>query len=104
MPKFNRRFWERAIQHASDTSRKRFIASYEEYLESVWQQAVDRSGHYVRDIESYFHVRRDTIGAKPVLALLELDLDIPDAVYAHPAIQEIVVTSVDMITIANVSG
>jgi hypothetical protein len=67
------------------------------------QQAIDRSGHRIRDIKSYFDVRRGTIAAKAGFALLEQALDIPDEVMSHPAIQEMVLASVDMISIANVS-
>ena len=68
------------------------------------QQAIDRSGHRIRDIKSFFDVRRETIGAKPAFALLELALDIPDDVMSHPAIEEMALASVDMIIIGNVSN
>ena len=66
------------------------------------QQAIDRSGDRIHDIKSYFNIQRWSIGAKPAFALLELALDIPDGVISHPAIQEMVLTTVDMIIIGNV--
>ena len=66
------------------------------------QQAIDRSGDRIRDIKSYFDVRRWSIGAKPAFALLELALDMPDEVMSHPAIQEMVLTTIDMIILGNV--
>ena len=67
------------------------------------QQAIDRNRHVIRDIKSYIEVRRDTVGAKPSFALLELALDIPDDVISHPAIQEMSLASIDMLCIGNVS-
>ncbi|KAN0078464.1 Isoprenoid synthase domain containing protein [Tylopilus felleus] len=96
-----RQFWELTIQNASTQSQKRFIKTFEEYLEAVVQQAIDRNKHRIRDIKSYIDVRRDTIGAKPSFALLELALDIPDEVIAHPAIQEMSFASIDMLCIGN---
>ena len=68
------------------------------------QQAIDRSGHRIRDIKGYFDIRRKTIGAIPSFPLLELGLDIPDEVISHPAIQEMILASTDMISITNVSN
>ncbi|KAF8452301.1 hypothetical protein L210DRAFT_3384514, partial [Boletus edulis BED1] len=48
-----RQFWELTTQNASEQSEKRFIKTFEEYLEAVVQQAVDRNGHRIRDIKSY---------------------------------------------------
>jgi len=96
-----RQFWELTIQSASKQSQKRFLTEFDVYLEAVVQQAIDRSGHRIRDIKSYFDVRRGTIAAKAGFALLEQALDIPDEVMSHPAIQEMVFASVDMISIAN---
>ncbi|KAF8547657.1 terpenoid synthase [Imleria badia] len=96
-----RQFWELTIRNASKQSQKRFVATFDEYLEAVAQQAIDRSGHRIRDITSYFDIRRDTIGGKPAIALLELGLDIPDEVMSHPAIQEMALAAVDMISIGN---
>ncbi|KAF8122312.1 terpenoid synthase [Boletus edulis] len=96
-----RQFWELTIRNASEQSQRRFIAGFDEYLEAVVQQAIDRSGSHIRDIQSYIDIRRDTIGAKPAFALIELGLEIPDEVMSHPAIQEMVVAAIDMICISN---
>ncbi|KAG1886764.1 terpenoid synthase [Suillus subluteus] len=96
-----RQFWERTICNASSQSQKRFVATMDEYLEGVVQQAIDRSRHHIRDIQSYFDVRRRTICVRPSYALLELGLDIPDEVISHPTIEDMVVASMDMIIFAN---
>ncbi|KAG1876689.1 terpenoid synthase [Suillus subalutaceus] len=96
-----RQFWERTICNASAQSQKRFIATFGEFIEGIVQQAMDRSGHHIRDIQSYFDVRRKTVAAGPSFVFLELGLDIPDEVISHPTIEDMVVASTDMIALAN---
>ena len=97
------RFWELAIKTASPQSQKRFITTFDTYTQSVVQQAADRTHSYIRDIESYFEVRRNTIGAKPSFALLELEMDLPDEVIEHPIIQDLSILTIDMLHLGNVS-
>jgi hypothetical protein len=97
------RFWERTIRNgASGQLQKRFIAIFDKYLEGILQQAIDRSGHHIRDTQSYFDLRRKSVGANPALILLELDLDIPDEVISHPTLEDMAVISLNMIILANV--
>ncbi|KAF8550942.1 terpenoid synthase, partial [Imleria badia] len=96
-----RQFGERTMRNTSEQFQKRFIAAMDEHLEGDLQQAIDRTGHHLRDINSYFDIRRKTIGTAPSLVLLELALDIPDEVFSHPAIQEMILASTDMILIGN---
>ncbi|OJA12782.1 hypothetical protein AZE42_08340 [Rhizopogon vesiculosus] len=95
------RFWERSIPHATAQGQKRFIMAYDEYLEGVVQEAIDRDQHLVRDIQSYTEVRRRTIGVGQIFALLELGLDIPDEVWLHPAIIDMVTAAYDMSFLTN---
>ncbi|KAG1732151.1 terpenoid synthase [Suillus lakei] len=60
----------------------------------VVEQAIDRSGHHIHDIQSYFE-------QSSAFALLELGLDIPDEVISHPIIQDMEITSIDMIFLNN---
>lgn len=71
------------------------------YLDSVVQQAEDRTHNYIRDIQSYFDVRRDTIGAKPSFAINEIHLNIADEVMEDPIIKSLTLTSIDMLIIGN---
>jgi hypothetical protein len=57
---------------------------------------------HIRGIDSYMSVRRDTIGATPSFALLELDMDIPDNVINHPYVKHLTTCVVDMIILGNV--
>ena len=71
-------------------------------MQSVVQQAADRTHAYIRDIDSYLEVRRDTIGAKPSFALLELGMDLPDEVINHPVIKDLSIWVIDMLCLGNV--
>lgn len=68
---------------------------------SVVQQAVDRNNNHIRDIDSYFEVRRDTIGAKPAFAICELYMNLPDTVMNHPVIMKLTELCIDLIIIGN---
>ncbi|THH19394.1 hypothetical protein EW146_g1751 [Bondarzewia mesenterica] len=96
-----RQYWERAIPTASPQSQRRFIKTFDEYLDSVVEQAADRSTAHTRDVKSYLNIRRNTIGAKPSFALLELDMDLPDDIIQHPAIQNLTMATIDMLCIGN---
>lgn len=95
------RFWENAIKTATPTSQRRFVDAFQLYLDSVVQQAEDRTRGYIRDIHSYFDVRRDTIGAKPSFAINELYMDLPDYVLADPIIMKLTSACIDMLIIGN---
>ncbi|KAF8418014.1 isoprenoid synthase domain-containing protein, partial [Boletus edulis BED1] len=85
----------------SKRSQKKFITTFDEYLEAVLQQAIDRSEDRICDIKSYIDIRRDTLAVKPAFALSEMGLDIPDEIMSHPTIQEMAMASVDMVGIYN---
>ena len=91
------------MKTASPGSQQRFLSSYAQYTQAVVQQAQDRYDKHVRTVDEYFSVRRDTIGAKPSFAILELDLNLPQEVLDHPVIKEMEILSIDMILLGNVS-
>ena len=96
-------FWSLASKSASQTSVRRFLRHYQEYLDAVCLQARDRENNHVRTIDEYFELRRDTIGAKPFFDLLLLPLEIPDEILNDPKIGQLAQLSIDMIIMANVS-
>ncbi|THH26436.1 hypothetical protein EUX98_g7752 [Antrodiella citrinella] len=96
-----RQFWARAIKDASLPAQRRFIATFDTYLESVVQQAADRSDNHVRDVDAYFENRRENIGARPSFAMLELDMELPDEVLEHPAIVALTTHCIDMLILGN---
>jgi hypothetical protein len=104
LPCINRlaRFWELAIQTATATAQRRFVDTFGQYMNAVVQQAEDRTQHHIRSLDSYLDVRRDTIGAKPSFAILELEMDIPDHVFNHPTLENLRLWVIDMLCIGNV--
>jgi len=70
-------------------------------MDAVVQQAEDRTKHHIRTFDSYLEVRRDTIGAKPSFAILELDMDLPDEVFNHPTLENLRMWVIDMLCIGN---
>ncbi|KAJ3560893.1 hypothetical protein NP233_g10539 [Leucocoprinus birnbaumii] len=96
-----RQFWARTFGISNKTSIQRFIDTFDAYLQSVVIQAQDRSKSHFRDIEDYFDMRRDNIGAKPSFAILELGLDIPGFVMEHPSIRAMTLSAIDMLIIGN---
>ncbi|THU84488.1 terpenoid synthase [Dendrothele bispora CBS 962.96] len=97
----HRQFWELASKGATPTAQRRFVDTYQQYVDAVVQQAIDRANDHIRDVEGYFRVRRDTIGAKPSFTLLEFTMDIPDEVMNHPIIQDLTIWCIDMLIIGN---
>src|SRR5262245_36019531 len=95
------RFWQNAIKTATEPCQRRFIKYFERYTDAVVQQSSDRNCGHVRDIKSYFSLRRETIGTLPSFALIELHFNIPDRVMEHPTIQRLTDLCTDMISIGN---
>lgn len=74
-----------------------------DYLDGTAEQAVDRNKSYIRDLDSYFELRRKTIGVLSSFNMLEMDTEIPDEALEHPVIVELLSLAVDLTIIANVS-
>nr|BBH51503.1 putative sesquiterpene synthase [Clitopilus sp.] len=96
-----RQFWANAIKTATPSSQRRFVRNFQRYVDAVVQQAQDREAHCIRDVKSYFILRRQTIGAIPSLDLLTLEMDLEDEVLDHPIIAKLLELCVDMILIGN---
>ncbi|KAG6895319.1 hypothetical protein C0993_009725, partial [Termitomyces sp. T159_Od127] len=96
-----RQFWILSSKFACDGARRRFVETFEEYTASVVQQAEDRAQNYIRNVDDYLRVRRNTIGVKPSLVILQFGLNLPDGVFEDPVIQKLSTACVDMISIDN---
>ena len=72
-------------------------------LEAMVQESIDKKDHRILDIKSYIDARRQTSGVKASFTIIELGLDIPDEVMAHPAIQEMIIAAGDLVALYNVS-
>ena len=89
------------MKTATPTAQVCFINAFRVYVGAVVQQAIDRSLSYIRDVDSYFELRRKTIGVRPTFAIIEIHMNIPPHVMDHPVIQKLTVLCIDMIAIAN---
>ncbi|KAH6658525.1 terpenoid synthase [Truncatella angustata] len=96
-----RAFWIQATKISTKSFRRRFLASWEDYLKGTAQQAEDRSRSHIRTVASYLEVRRQTIGVMPSLVFFQIDMDLPDEVLAHRTIKTLEMLAVDLTIIAN---
>jgi len=98
------RFWHRRLKKTPETFRRRFVQIIDDYVKSVVKEVEYRSQARILDMESYFVLRRLTIGAYPIFAALEMDLDIPDEVRKHPILRQLEISTIDLLIISNVSS
>ncbi|KAG6867501.1 hypothetical protein C0993_001988 [Termitomyces sp. T159_Od127] len=96
-----RQFWKLSSQYASSGARRRFIEAMDRYTASVVQQAQDRAENHIRSMDDYLSLRRDTVGVKPSLVVLEFGLSIPDEFFNDPVVQRLANVCVDMIILSN---
>ncbi|KAL0574477.1 hypothetical protein V5O48_007491 [Marasmius crinis-equi] len=96
-----RQFWENAIKTGTSSFQRRFVQTFQDYLDSVVEQAIDRNESRIRDVETYFQIRRKTIGAFPSFAILEIHMNLPEEVFLDPVIARLAVLAVDMIIVGN---
>ncbi|PCH42343.1 terpenoid synthase [Wolfiporia cocos MD-104 SS10] len=96
-----RQFWERFIGAASLVAQNYFLQEFEDYLNSVIEQAADRDDNIVRNVDDYLKTRRKNIGARPSFVIAVLALNIPDEAYLHPAVVEISNLTTDLLVIDN---
>ena len=95
------RYWLNACRTASKTAQQRFIRGFKGYTDAVVQQSLDRDQSHIRDIASYFEVRRETVGAKPSFAIHQLHYDLPDEFMDHPTVAALTILCIDMIIMGN---
>ena len=92
-------------ESSSQTTLRRFIPSYERYLEAVLYEAADRESHIIRgSIDDYLALRRYTGAIKPSFDLILLPVEIPDEVLLDPRIVNLEMIAIDMVAVANVGG
>ncbi|KAL5510885.1 hypothetical protein ACEPAG_4642 [Sanghuangporus baumii] len=96
-----RQFWELAIKTASLSSQRHMIESFTAHLESVIEQARVRDASISLSIAEYLKNRRENVGTRPSFIPLELDMDLQDEVFYHPAVMDLTQNITDMIIIDN---
>lgn len=97
------RFWLRIPPTATEVFRRRFLATWTDYIGSVVKQAEHRSESRILDLEDYLVIRRHTSGAPSTIAFCEMHSEMPDNIRDNPIIREMETLAVDLIVIANVS-
>ncbi|KAK3390822.1 isoprenoid synthase domain-containing protein [Podospora didyma] len=96
-----KQFWLPTTKISTKTFQRRFIATFDSYVESVAHEAENRAKESILGFEEYMVLRRETAGVTPCFAMVEMDMDIPDEVREHPIIQELEVLAVDLIMVLN---
>ncbi|KAK8071749.1 terpenoid synthase [Apiospora saccharicola] len=86
---------------ATSTFKRRFLATWLKYVESVARQAELRSQSRIVDLATYFPIRRHTSGALSTITLHEMDLSIPDEIRCNKVLLRMETLAVDLIVIAN---
>ena len=67
------------------------------------QEAKDRTNKHIRTIDEYLELRRDTVGAKLCIVILEIGANLPDEAVCHPVIKNLSSLAAEMILLDNVS-
>ncbi|EJD04757.1 terpenoid synthase [Fomitiporia mediterranea MF3/22] len=96
-----RQFWERTIKIATLSAQRHMIDGFIYYTEEVVRQAAYRDNNTQLTIESYLENRRGNIGSVPSYVPMELDLDLPDEVFYHPAVVSLTVNITDLMIFDN---
>ncbi|PPQ85717.1 hypothetical protein CVT25_002468 [Psilocybe cyanescens] len=98
-----RQFFKRTIDVVGEDNPgfERFIADFDAYTRSIIQEADDRDEGYIRSVDEYFILRRDTCGAKPSFSFHGLGLRIPNEVFEHPLVISMLEGATDLIAITN---
>ncbi|KAI0784113.1 terpenoid synthase, partial [Abortiporus biennis] len=98
-----RQFWRRASKSANKNAQRRFIEHFDLHTKAMTQQAEDRSRNYLpmRNIKSYMELRRLTIATRPAFTVLEFFLDLPDEVFQHPSVDDLITCGTDLIILSN---
>ena len=82
----------------------RFLKHFEEYLDSVGNEARQREKNVILDLKSYEIQRRNCSAVLPTFDIMgyALKADLPDDVFDHPTYAEMHIIAVDMVMWSNV--
>ncbi|KAF9033606.1 isoprenoid synthase domain-containing protein [Panaeolus papilionaceus] len=98
-----RRFYERTLSVVGHDAPgiDHFIKDFDDYTRSVIVEADERDRNYIRNVDDYFVLRRDTCGAKPSFSFFGLGLNIPSHVFEEPTMLALIDSASDMIAMVN---
>lgn len=77
--------------------------AHTKFVQSVVRETEDRTSERVLNIEEYLTLRRDTIAAMVLFALVELRSDIPEEALEHPSLAKLTKGAIDLLALTNVS-
>ena len=83
-----------------DTCVDRFINGFDVYMKSMIKEAEDRENKRVRTVDDYLQLRRETFAS---ISFLSFGLELPEEVLLHPVMQNVILVSMDILCIINVS-
>lgn len=92
------------MQTTSMTCYSRVVDGLTTYLRAVAVEAIDREQRRCLSIDDNFKYRRETSGILPRLGLCAVEIDLPDEVFYHPAVVDMVECAADLITVDNVKS
>ncbi|KIY64715.1 terpenoid synthase [Cylindrobasidium torrendii FP15055 ss-10] len=98
-----RDFWRRTLEDgkASHSTAQRFMDTFEEYTETVRQQAADRDHDILRPSAEYLEMRRGTVGVRPSFDFFVLSDELPNEVLEHPTVASLIRCAIDMSIMSN---
>ena len=91
------------MKNSTVTAQKHFKEAFTDYLDSVYDQALDRDTNKIRTVEEYFEMRRENIGSRPSYLLAVMDSDIPDEAFYHPNVVALSNLTDELLALGNVS-
>ncbi len=93
------------LESAGPGCRQRLMSTLDTYFQAIMQQAADRTGRDIPELEEYILLRRDTSGCKTGFAFIEYAarIDLPDDVIEHPVLKALSDATNDLVSWANVS-
>ncbi|KAI0887012.1 Presilphiperfolan-8-beta-ol synthase [Annulohypoxylon maeteangense] len=97
--------WLRVKENSTPEFQQRYKNQHRGFFDQLVVQVQKESiGESLSmDVQTFLEVRRGTVGASPAIALAEYGagVNLPEHVYSHPALQEIVHISVDLVLLVN---
>ncbi|KAJ7256645.1 terpenoid synthase [Mycena rebaudengoi] len=84
-----RQFLARTVPISSAFVRERLVETQERAMDAQVQQCADRKRDFARNSEEYLAIRLHSSSMLPSYVIMELDIDVPDAVYYHPLLERL---------------
>ncbi|KAI0737821.1 terpenoid synthase [Daedaleopsis nitida] len=96
-----RQFWMRAEAIATPGGLKHLRETFLEYLKAIVAEAESRDQGIVLDIRTFLAIRLDNVAVRPLCAMGELLLEIPEEIFDHPLVTQLQYCMSELIIIDN---